>query len=144
MSASQPAKDWGLNEEEECAVRPESEDWEVVRELEARLKSVPRKLTAKELATVRWAAAQVGLQEKEVQQALEMASGQAELVVEVRRRIREGSQRLMRAFTRAQQLLDQGDATGAKEVLEAALAQEQAPFYRENIEEQMRSLGLAT
>jgi len=124
-------------------VRPESDDWETVRELESRLKSARSKPTAKELAAVRRAAAQVGLHEKQVQQALKMVGGHEELVVEIRRRIREGSQRLMRAFTRAQQLMDQGNATAAKEVLESTLAQEQIPFYRETVEEQMRDLGLA-
>lgn len=123
-------------------MRPESEDWQVMRELEARLKSDRTKLTAKELAIVRRAAAQVGLQEHEVRQALARESGQAELIVEVRRRIREGSQRLMRAFIQSQQLLDQGDATRAGEVLQSALEQEQIPFYRETIEAEMRNLGL--
>jgi len=125
-------------------VRPESEDWQVMRELEARLKSGRMKLTAKELATMRRAAGQVCLQEHEVRQALAIESGQAELIVEIRRRIREGSQRLMRAFTQSQQLLDQGDATRAREVLQSALEQEQIPFYRETIEAEMRNLGLAT
>lgn len=127
---------------EEKVVKPESEDWEVLRELEARLKSAGHALTTEEIATVRRAAAQVGLHDKEVQQTLEMTKGQAELVLEIRRRIREGSQRLMRAFTRAQQLLDQGNASGAKAVLESALAEEQIPFYRESVEAQMRNLGL--
>jgi len=123
-------------------VRPESEDWEAVRQLEARLKSAQAPLTAEELATVRRAAAQVGLNEREVPQTLAMTRGPAELVMEIRRRIREGSQRLMRAFTWAQQLMDQGDAPGAKAVLETALAEEQIPFYRESIQEQMRNLCL--
>ena len=123
-------------------VRPESEDWEAVRELEARLKSAQYQPTTEEIARIRRAAAQVDLHEKEVQQTLEMTKRYSELVVEIRRRIREGSQRLMRAFTRAQQLLDQGDAPGAKTVLESALGEEQIPFYRESIEEQMRNLGL--
>jgi len=124
-------------------VRPESEDWQVMRELEARLKSDRTKLTAKELATVRRAAAQVGFQEHEVRQVLAIESGQAELIVEIRHRIREGSQRLMRAFTQSQQLLDQGNATRAGEVLQSALEHEQIPFYRETIEAEMRNLGLA-
>jgi hypothetical protein len=49
----------------------------------------------------------------------------------------------MRAFTQSQQLLDQGDATRAGEVLQSALEQEQIPFYRETIEAEMRNLGLA-
>jgi DUSAM domain-containing protein len=110
--------------------------------LEARLKSAQAPLTAEELATVRRAAAQVGLNEREVPQTLAMTRGPAELVMEIRRRIREGSQRLMRAFTWAQQLMDQGDAPGAKAVLETALAEEQIPFYRESIQEQMRNLCL--
>ena len=129
-------------QEEEEVVRPESEDWEAMRELEVRLKSAQDPLNAEELATVRRAAAQVGLNEKELQQTLAMKRGHAELVIEIRRRIREGSQRLMRAFTQAQQLMDQGDAPGAKAVLETALAEEQIPFYRESVQAQMRSLGL--
>ncbi len=124
-------------------MRPESEDWEVVREMESRLKSARNKPTAKELAAVRRAAAQVGLHEEQVQQSLDTAGGFEELVVEIRRRIREGSQRLMRAFTQAQQLLDQGNATAAREVLESMLIQEQIPFYRETVKEQMQNLGLA-
>ncbi len=123
-------------------MRPESEDWEALRELETRLKSARHQFTPEEIATVRRAAAQVGLHEKEVQQTLEMTKGQAELVIEIRRRIREGSQRLMRAFTRAQHLMDQGNASGAKAVLEAALAEEQIPFYRESVKAQLRNLGL--
>jgi DUSAM domain-containing protein len=113
-----------------------------VRELEARLKSAQYQPTTEEIARIRRAAAQVDLHEKEVQQTLEMTKRYSELVVEIQRRIREGSQRLMRAFTRAQQLLDQGDVPGAKTVLESALGEEQIPFYRESIEEQMRNLGL--
>jgi DUSAM domain-containing protein len=123
-------------------MRPESEDWEVVRELEARLKSGHHLPTAEEIATVRRAAAQVGLLEGEVQLALEGERGLTDLVIEIRRRIREGSQRLMRAFTQAQRLLDQGEAPGAKAVLESVLSEEQIPFYRESVEEQMRNLGL--
>lgn len=123
-------------------MKPESQDWEAVRELEARLKSTEYPLSTEEIATVRRAAAQVGMAEKEVQQTLARTKGHAELVSEIRRRIREGSKRLMRAFTQAQFLLDQGNAPGAKAVLETALAEEQIPFYRESIQAQMRNLGL--
>lgn len=127
----------------EKKVKPESEDWETVRQLEARLKSAPQaSFTAEEIATVRRTAAQVGLPQEEVQQILATMRGQAELVREIRHRIREGSRRLMRVFTQAQQLLDQGDALGAKAVLETALSEEQISFYRESVEAHMRNLGL--
>lgn len=123
-------------------MRPESDDWEVVRELEARLQLARCEFTAQEIATVCRAADQVGMHANDVQHALDMPGGHEELVIEVRRRIREGSQRLMQAFTRAQQLLDQRDSGGARTVLELALAEEQIPFYRETIAEHMRGLGL--
>lgn len=49
---------------------------------------------------------------------------------------------MMRAFTRAQQLLEEGDSQGARAVFEAVLTEEPVPYYRETVEEQMRTFGL--
>ncbi|QQR43724.1 DUF2379 family protein [Myxococcus xanthus] len=63
-----------------------------------------------------------------------------ELVREVRRRIREGSQRLMRAISESNRLVEAGDSTGARKCLEDVLAVEVVPLYRQHAEAELSHL----
>ncbi|WP_434347379.1 DUSAM domain-containing protein [Myxococcus virescens] len=78
--------------------------------------------------------------EAEVLRALTTPAGSVELVREVRRRIREGSQRLMRAISESNRLVEEGDMTGARKCLEDVLAVEVVPLYRQHAEAELSHL----
>jgi len=73
----------------------------------------------------------VAISHDDAEQALLTPTGAESLVREMRRRIFEGSRRLSRALVDSARHKKAGDAAGAREVLEAVLAVEVVPLYRE-------------
>ncbi|WP_426749127.1 DUSAM domain-containing protein [Myxococcus sp. Y35] len=110
-------------------------DWDPVRELARRVEEgEPLSLTSEVRALLLRSAREVGISEEEAQAAVTGVAPATALLLEMRRRIRDGSQRLMRALTGARRLREAGDKAGARALLEDVLAVEQVPLYREQAE----------
>ncbi|NOK21500.1 DUF2379 family protein [Corallococcus carmarthensis] len=85
-------------------------------------------------ALLRRMAPQVGLTREDADAALVSAPDTAALVREIHRRTREGTYRIGRAFGAADLLKESGDRTGARKVLEDAMAAEVVPLYRAQLQ----------
>ncbi|RKH05780.1 DUF2379 domain-containing protein [Corallococcus sp. CA047B] len=85
-------------------------------------------------ALLRRMAPQVGMAAVDAEAALGSESGTAALVREIHRRTREGTYRLGRAFGASDSLKASGDRTGARKVLEDAMAAEVVPIYRTQLQ----------
>ncbi len=110
-------------------------DWDPVRELARRVDAgEPLALTSEVCALLLRSAREVGIPEEEARAAIAGVAPATALLLETRRRIRDGSQRLMRALTGARRLQEAGDAAGARALLEDVLGVEQVPLYREQAE----------
>ncbi|AKQ68937.1 hypothetical protein A176_005849 [Myxococcus hansupus] len=113
----------------------ESIDWDPVRELARRVdEGESLSLTAEVRALLHRSAREVGISDEEARAAVSGVATATDLLLETRRRIRDGSQRLMRALTGARRLRDAGDVAGARALLEGVLAAEPVPLYREQAE----------
>jgi DUSAM domain-containing protein len=124
-------------------MRPEPGDWENLKALYEDLQRTGSvEGTPEHFDLVRRVAGQVAIPDDEAEQELQRPDGLSRLITEIRKRIREGSQRLMRAMYDAKQRLDAGDRAGARQVLDEALADEVVPFYREIAKEESRVLGV--
>ncbi|MCP3139684.1 DUSAM domain-containing protein [Pyxidicoccus xibeiensis] len=77
----------------------------------------------------------------DIEDALRGVATATTLLRELRRRIREGSQRLGKATSQAESLRDQGDFEDARKVLEDALTVEVVLHYREQLEIQLEYLA---
>ncbi|NOJ81900.1 DUSAM domain-containing protein [Myxococcus xanthus] len=120
----------------------ESIDWDPVRELARRVEAGEAlSLTAEVRALLLRSAREVGISDAEAHAAVAGVATATALLHETRRRIRDGSQRLMRALTGARRLRDAGDAAGARALLEDVLAVEQVPLYREQAELALEDLA---
>lgn len=119
----------------------EKHDWDQVAELERWLaRDGHLEFTPEVTSLLRRVARQVLIPDAEVEQALTTSEGGATLVREVRRRIREGSQRLMRAISESHRLVEEGDLAGARRCLEGVLAVEVVPLYRAHAEAELSHL----
>ncbi|WP_238540012.1 DUSAM domain-containing protein [Corallococcus macrosporus] len=116
-------------------------DWDEVAALERQLgREEGLELTPEVSELLRRVARDVVVPDAEVHRALMTRSGSVELVREVRRRIREGSQRLMRAISESNRLVESGDMPGARQCLEDVLAVEVVPLYRQHAEAELSHL----
>ncbi|WNG13458.1 DUSAM domain-containing protein [Cystobacter fuscus] len=113
----------------------EPHDWDRVLGLYARLE---RKEAIEPNAEVRdlcrRVARDVAISDDDAERALLTSSGAETLIREMRRRIFEGSRRLSRALVDSARRKKAGDVVGAREMLEAVLAVEVVPLYREQAE----------
>jgi DUSAM domain-containing protein len=75
-----------------------------------------------------------------VEKALRTPSSTADLVREIRQRIREGSRRLGSALLEAYRLQEAGDLRGARKILEDVLAVEVVPLYRHTAQAELDDL----
>ncbi|GHG67979.1 DUSAM domain-containing protein [Comamonas sp. JC664] len=113
----------------------ESIDWDPVRELARRVdEGESLSLTAEVRGLLHRSAREVGIPDEEARAAVSGVATATDLLLETRRRIRDGSQRLMRALTGARRLRETGDIAGARALLEGVLAVEPVPLYREQAE----------
>src|SRR5262245_2807384 len=116
----------------EHPMRPEPSDWESLKALYEDLQRTGSvEGTPEHFDLVRRVARQVAIPDDEAERELQHPDGLSRLIAKTRKRIREGSQRLMRAMYDARQRIDAGDPAGARQVLDEALADEVVPFYRE-------------
>lgn len=123
-------------------MRPEDHDWHKVQELATQLQREGRtQLSEAERALLRRVAPEVAISDAETEKALEGPSSGVDLAMEVGRRIREGSRRLMRAISEAHRLHAAGDMPGARRRLEDLLAVEVVPLYRKQAEAELAHLG---
>jgi len=125
----------------EHLMRPESRDWEPLKRLYDELQrtgTIPG--SPDQLDLVRRVARQVAIPDEVVERELHLAQGLSNLITEERKRIREGSRRLMQAMSEAERRVAIGDRAGARQVFQDALSREVVPFYREIAEEEARAL----
>lgn len=109
----------------------EQSDWDEVRELEARIqRREPLELTETVNALLLRAARQVAISDEEATRGLRSPTEASALLMEINRRIREGSRRLSRALVDAERRRAAGDMKGARELLERVLSVEVVPLYR--------------
>ncbi len=103
-------------------MRPEDHDWHHVRELARRLQQERRsELTEDERDLLRRVSRDIAVSDADLEKALQSAPDAVGLVVEMSRRIREGSRRLSHALVQAHRLSAAGDKTGARRVLQEEL-----------------------
>lgn len=115
--------------------------WSVLEALEARVAGARLELSEQERTAVAQAAPGVLLDEAAVLASLRDPTQAAATVLEMRARIRRGSQRLMRAVSESTRLHADGDVVGAERMLrEVMLDSGELPFYREVAEAQLQSL----
>lgn len=113
----------------------EPHDWDRVLGLYARLeRNEAIELNAEVRDLCRRVARDVAISHDDAERALLTPSGAETLVREMRRRIFEGSRRLSRALVDSARRKKAGDVAGARERLEAVLAVEVVPLYREQAE----------
>jgi DUSAM domain-containing protein len=113
----------------------EPHDWDRVLGLYARLeRNEAIELDADTRDLFRRVARDVAISPDEAQRALLTPAGAETLVREMRRRIFEGSRRLSRALVDSARRKKAADVAGARAVLEAVLAVEVVPLYREQAE----------
>jgi DUSAM domain-containing protein len=121
-------------------------DWDDIRALAQAVleRGEPLMLTDEVRALVRRSANEVALGRRETEEALREVSSTTTLLAEIRRRIRDGSNRLMDATLHAYRLRDAGDFEGARKQLEAVLAEEEVPFYREQARRALEDIDART
>ncbi len=96
------------------------------------------------LNLLRRVAQDVVIRAEVVEKALRTPSSTADLVREIRQRIREGSRRLGSALLEAYRLQETGDLKGARKALEDVLAVEVVPLYRHTAQAELDDLPTYT
>jgi DUSAM domain-containing protein len=121
---------------QEGAPMNEETDWDELRALARQVleNGTPLELTDATHALLRRTAQQVAIPQGDAEAALNDLSTATTLLGEIRRRIRDGSNRLADALHQAYRLRDRGDLKGARSLLEDLLAIEVVPLYREQAE----------
>jgi DUSAM domain-containing protein len=93
---------------------------------------------------LRRVAQDVAIPPEVTEKALLDFSSAADLVREIRRRIREGSRRLGSALLEVYRLQEAGDLKGARKVLEDVLSVEVVPLYRRTAQSELDDLSTYT
>jgi len=83
----------------------------------------------------------VATPEEEAETALDSVERATKLLLEIRARIRNGSNRLSDALHRMYRLRDRGDLEGARQQMRDVLAMEVVPLYREIAEGQLEEMA---
>lgn len=114
----------------------EDTDWDELRALAQQVleRGASLELTEATRALLRRTAQQVAISQADAEAALRSHSTATTLLGEIRRRIRDGSNRLSDALHHAYRLRDRGDLEGARRLMEDLLAVEVVPLYREQAE----------
>jgi DUSAM domain-containing protein len=120
----------------------EALNWNDVRQLAKRVieDGEPLVLTEEVRATLRRTAREVAIDAEEAERALHTVPDARELLVELARRIRDGSHRLSRALSQMYRLRDAGDLEGARQQMRDVLAVEVVPHYRDIAEASLEAL----
>lgn len=121
--------------------RPESGEWQELKPLEAEARSMGRvDLTGPQRELVLRVATQLALSGEVAQKEVATHEGAARIVIELRRRIREGAQRLGQAIIHADEAHSAGRHEESCALLRAYIATEQVPYYREIAQVELRRL----
>jgi DUSAM domain-containing protein len=116
--------------------------WHQVRTLDNQVRQgVALELTDEVLDLLRLVVPTVGMSETEAERTLSDVESATVLLHEVRRRITEGSHRLMRSLEQMYTLRDEGDLDGARQQMRDLLAVEVVPYYREIAEDEIEKLN---
>ncbi len=115
--------------------------WNQLWELENRVhQGEALTLTHEVRDLLRRTAPSVALGEAEAEAALDSVESATTLLLKVRARIRDGSNRLSDALQRMYRLRDRGDLDGARQQMRDVLAVEVVPLYRDIAEGQLEAL----
>jgi DUSAM domain-containing protein len=111
-------------------------DWDEIRALgqQVLVRGTPLELTDDTRALLLRSAREVAISDEDAADALRGVSTATTLLAEIRRRIRDGSNRLSDALHRYYRRRDAGDFAGARKEMEDILAVEVVPLYREQAE----------
>lgn len=90
---------------------------------------------------LRSAARTVAFSSADAEEALATTEGATGLLLEIRKRIREGSNRINDALVRMYALQDAGDLKGARQQMHDVLSVEVVPLYREIAEGEIAKLN---
>lgn len=114
----------------------EETDWDELRALAQQVleRGAALELTDATSSLLRRTAQQVAISRADAEASLRSLSTATLLLREIRRRIRDGSNRLSDALHQAYRLRDQGDLKGARRLMEDLLQIEVVPLYREQAE----------
>ena len=114
----------------------EDTDWDELRALAQQVleRGAVLELTDASRALLIRTAQQVAIRQTDAEASLRSLSTATALLGEIRRRIRDGSNRLSDALHRAYRLRDRGDVEGARRLMEDLLEIEVVPLYREQAE----------
>lgn len=116
-------------------------DWHEIRVLDSRVRrGEVLALTDDVLDLLKRTAPTVAIPEADAEAALSCVEKGTALLHEIRRRITEGSNRLVDALHRMYQLRDRGDLDGARDQMRGVLAVEVVPLYREIAEGEIEKL----
>lgn len=118
-------------------------DWDPIRALARRVlrEGAPLVLTDDVRALLLRSAREVAILDEEAARALASDDGAMELLREVSRRIREGSNRLSDALHSMYRHQDSGDYDSARQLMRDLLAVEIVPFYRDIAEGQLEDMA---
>ncbi|MFP2906944.1 DUSAM domain-containing protein [Pyxidicoccus sp. 3LFB2] len=121
----------------------EETDWDELRALAQQVlqRGTPLELTDDTRALLMRSAGEVAIPQEDAADALRSVSTATTLLAEIRRRIRDGSNRLSDALHRYYQKRDAGDFAGARKQMEDILAVEVVPLYREEAEIVLKKLA---
>ncbi|WP_309892404.1 DUSAM domain-containing protein [Archangium sp.] len=121
---------------------PDEVDWHEIRMLDNRVqRGETLELTDDVRALLERTAPTVAISEAEAETALASVDSGVVLLHEIRRRITEGSNRLVDALHRMYQLREKGDIDGARQQMRDVLAMEVVPLYREVAEGEIEKLS---
>jgi DUSAM domain-containing protein len=114
----------------------EETDWDDLRALAQRVlhQGAPLELTDETRALLWRTAQQVAISQGDAEEALSCLPTATALLQEIRRRIRDGSNRLGDAMLEAYRLRDEGNIEEACQQMRDILAVEVVPLYREQAE----------
>jgi len=116
-------------------------DWHEIRMLDNRVqRGETLELTDDVRELLKRTAPTVAIPEADAETALASVDSGVVLLNEIRRRITEGSNRLIDALHRMYQLREKGDIDGARQQMRDVLAIEVVPLYREVAEGEIEKL----
>jgi DUSAM domain-containing protein len=124
----------------------EESDWDELRALAQQVleRGAALNLTEATCGLLRRTAQQVAISPVDAEMALHSVPTATMLLGEIRRRIRDGSNRLSDALHQAYRLRDRRDLSGARRLMEDLLEVELVPLYREQAQillEELDQLG---
>lgn len=123
-------------------VESEEGDWHEIRLLDNRVRQGEvLELTDEVRDLLKRTAPTVAIPEADAITALANRDSATALLHEIRRRITEGSNRLVDALHRMYQLREKGDLDGARQQMRDVLAVEVVPLYREVAEGEIEKLN---